>query len=680
MVDRDPFEKIDRMNAGCDGAVDPPPDPRRVEIARLAKLSHLDYQNERKDAAARLGLGLAVLDKAVNAERARLRAEAAEAQRRRPPPESREVRWPPGFIMKSEGLYGPPGDDTSPLWLAAAFEVLGHSRDHAGEGWGLWLCWHDIDGIAHTYALRADLTVAEPGRLEAELVHRGLRIASDPGARALLRRALAEVQSGDRVRIAYATGWQGNDDAPAFLLPDGTVLGTPTERVALHAPATDAAQRCGVAGTLEGWQSDVAALAIGNPLAVFCISGAVAGPLLLPAGETGGGFHFCGQSKVGKTLAVQMGLSAWGLPYKTGGALRDWRSTANALEAAGEECMDGLLTLDEVHQANPADVAAAAYMLADGAGKRRLKRDATVARRREWRTLILSTGEIDLRTAVTHAGQKMPAGAEVRVTSVPVDDAAAVWPVLHGRADFPALASDLHDAMKRHHGTAAREFAARLAAMRADDPVGLVAFIDNMRDRFAKLLPPAADPQVREVARRFALVAAAGELATSWGVLPWQAGVATAAAATMLGEWIERRPGGAGSAEVAAQLERVRAALVQHGAARFTALFLSDDGTWQETHPDRPVINRIGWRKRHKDRDEYLIPAETWKAEVCSPAGLDPTATARTLAANGYLRRGEGKNMMPKERLPGVGGLRVYAIKADLLNTTMDEGEVARGA
>src|SRR3954454_8585040 len=97
---------------------------------------------------------------------------------------------------------------------------------------------------------------------------------------------------------------------------------------------------------------------------------------------------------------------------------RHWRSTANAMEAAGEECTDGLLTLDEVHQANPADVAAAAYMLADGAGKRRLNRDASAARRRVWRTFILSTGECDLATAVARGGHTLPVGAAVRLASV----------------------------------------------------------------------------------------------------------------------------------------------------------------------------------------------------------------------------------------------------------------------
>ena len=674
MVERDPFAEIDRINAE-DAATSMPDvqaDPMQAEIVRLAGLPFLAYQVVRKDAASNIGVGVLALDRAVGAERARRRAAAAQERRSLPPPEPGEVRWPAGFTMKPDGLYGPAGEETPPSWLAAHFDVLGHSRDHAGDAWGIWLHWDDRDGLSHTLLVHAEWTVADPGRLEAEVAHRGLCISADPGARLLLRKALAEVQSGDRVRIAYATGWQGTDDTPGFLMPDGTLLGTPAEHVVLHAPSADAAQPCALGGTQEGWRSAVAALAVGNPLAVFCFAAAFAGPLLLPAGETGGGFHFCGPSKMGKTLAVQMGLSVWGLPYKAGGALRDWRSTANAMEAAGEECTDGLLTLDEVHQANPSDVAAAAYMLADGAGKRRLNRDASAARRRVWRAFILSTGEIDLATAVARTGQKMPAGAEVRLASVTLNDAAAVWPALHGRADFPALARDLHNAMKRHHGTAGRGFLARLAAMRADDPAALIEFINRIRDRFAESLP-AADPQVREVARRCALVAAAGELAASWEVVPLHAGEAEQAAATMLRSWLVRRPGGSGSAEAAAQLEQVRTMLVQHGAGRFTVLHRTQGGPWEESDPGRPVQNRIGWRKREGGRDEFLIPSETWQAEVCAPAGLDPPATARTLHEAGFLRVTSDRDRTVKERLPGFPNpVRVYAVSAALLEAHED--------
>lgn len=678
MLDRDPLANRDRLNAEEAGADTDgtSADPRAVEIARLAALSPLDYQAARKGSARGLGIGLGALDKAVRAEQARLQAVKARQHRMKAPPAPGEVRWPAGWAMKPDGLFGPANGDAPPPWLAAPFEVIGETRDRAGEEWGLWLRWRDGDGMLHIYAMPHALVMVEPGRLEAELVRRGLRLSADPGARLLLRRGLAEVRTGSRVRVAYAAGWQGNEAAPAFLLPDGTLLGKTAERVVLHNPPADATQRCATVGTLEGWKTEVAALAAGNPLPVFCIAAAFAGPLLHLAGDAGGGFHLYGGSKRGKTLAMQMGLSAWALPYKASGGLRDWRSTANALEAAGEECTDALLTLDELHQANPAEVAAACYMLADGAGKGRLKRDASAARRRTWRAFVLSTGEYDLATAVARAGQKLPAGAEVRLPSIPVGDVAQAWPALHGRADLSALAGDIHQAMHRQHGAAARAFIERLAAERARDPARLFDLLETMRERFTARLPQAADPQVRDVARRCALVAAAGELAARWGIVPWPAGEAETAAGALLAAWIARRPGGAGAAETAAQLERVRTALVQHGAARFTVLVQSAGGSWEELAPDRPVLNRIGWRKRDGGRDEYLIPPETWRAEICAPAGLDPIACARTLAASGFLRRGEGKNLMARERLPGMGALRVYAISASLLEAGGDGSEV----
>ena len=67
----------------------------------------------------------------------------------------------------------------------------------------------------------------------------------------------------------------------------------------------------------------------------------------------------------------------------------------------------------------------------------------------------------------------------------------------------------------------------------------------------AAALPANADPQVRDVARRFALVATAGELARAWGVLPWPEGEAERGARAMFAAWLARRTGGAGAAEEA---------------------------------------------------------------------------------------------------------------------------------
>ena len=51
------------------------------------------------------------------------------------------------------------------------------------------------------------------------------------------------------------------------------------------------------------------------------------------------------------------------------------------------------------------------------------------------------------------------------------------------------------------------------------------------------------------------------------------------------------------------------------------------------------MLNRAGWRKGSGSDRLWLIPAETWKAEVC--AGFDASFAARVLADRGMLVRAE---------------------------------------
>ena len=70
-------------------------------------------------------------------------------------------------------------------------------------------------------------------------------------------------------------------------------------------------------------------------------------------------------------------------------------------------------------------------------------------------------------------------------------------------------------------GTAGRAFLARLVATRADDPDGFYALVKGLRQQFiSDHLPAGSDGQVRSVCGRLGVVAAAGELATEWGILP----------------------------------------------------------------------------------------------------------------------------------------------------------------
>ncbi|MBI0435420.1 DUF927 domain-containing protein [Roseomonas sp. KE0001] len=635
-----------------------------LEIARLAGLDRIGYAQERKKVAQALGMGVIALDKAVQAELRRRRAEAAAAHRGKDAPGPGEVRWPFGIMQKQDGLYADAGEEGL-VWLAPPIEVLGLCRNNGGEEWGVWLRWRDPDGRTQTWPMPARLLMTEPGELEGAMVSRGLRVAPEPAARLQLRRALAGVQAGSRVTLVSRAGWHAQPGQPAaYVLPDGAIIGRAAESLVLKAPAENAAQMVAEAGTLDGWRQEIAACAVGNDVAVVALCAAFAGPLLEPLGEASGGLHLAGRSKAGKTLALRLALSVWGLPFK-GGALRDWRSTANGLEGAAEECGDGLLGLDELHQADPREVASAVYMLANESGKGRMRRDTSAARRRTWRTFILSTGELDLAAMVAKAGQKLSAGAEVRLPSIPMP-ATGLWPKLHGQPSHEALMAHLHGALRRQHGTPIRAFLARLAEGRAAETGMLAQLAEAMRTRFTAQLDPEADAQVRDVARRFALLALAGELATEWSILPWPRGEATRACKALLAAWIARR-GGSSASEEAQHLRAIRLFITENGAARFVALAQVESGNWYEISPERPVIRRAGWRRRLPDgRDEYLIPPEIWR-EVCAEAGIDPNEAARTLLNAEMLEGGDGKNLTRRVRIPGIGLARCYCVRPEIL-------------
>ena len=638
------------------------------EIELLSDLPSLEYQRVRRPTAKRLQIGVRALDREIEAyQRTRELKEANADRTHVKSDDDEDTRWPSGFTMHPNGLFRNFMRNSPPVWLCDPIEVLGEGRDITGHDWCKWLRWKDGDGRLHTWPMPMRMLASNPGELEGEFLQRGLRLALDSEGKSLLRQALGGVRSRTRVTLVMQAGWHHPDGGPAaFMLPNGETCGTAAESLVLKSPRTRA--RGTASGTLEDWKKDVAAHVIGNHVPAFMLAAAFAGPLIDTLREPSGGFHFWGKSKSGKTLAMRIAVSAWRSSVDKG-ELHDWRTTANALEAVAEECSDGLLDLDEIHQAEPRDVVSAVYELANESGKQRLWRDTNPQQRRTWRSMILSNGEISIETVAAGVGKKvLPAGVEVRLPSIEID-AADMWSNLGNFSSRNELVAHLFRALKSNHGTPIRVFLNRLADARSESSTDLEASAQAMRDIFRRRLAPDADAQVHDVARRCALVATAGELATQWEILPWKKGEATMAAITVFGLWVAKR-GNVQSGEENRHIDVIRAFLSKEGAGRFVRLGLTSDNKLFEIDPEQLVNNRAGWRRRlgpseGHDEEFYVLPA-IWR-EVCAAAGVSPTAVAKTLRDRKYLIPGDGNNLAEKHRIPGADDSRFYTVKSTIL-------------
>ncbi len=560
--------------------------------------------------------------------------------------------------------YAEESDDSATEWVrvCSRLDVLALARDAEGREWGRLLRVTDPDGAEHEWCMPAAMLASDGTDYRRELLTLGLRIAAGTRARNRLHEYITDTLPATRARCVSRIGWHATATGKVYVLPECTI-GAGGERVLLQTASTvEHAIRC--AGTLVDWQEQVAALCAGNSRLVFPLSCAFAAPLICLTGDEGGGFHLRGPSTIGKTTGLRVAASAWG-PGKVGveGYVQSWRATANGLEGLAEAHCDALLCLDEMSQVNPREAGEVAYMLANGAGKSRAARDGSARRAARWRVLFLSTGEQSLAAKMNEAGQRAHAGQEARLVDVPADAGAGfgLFEELHGFPSAEAFARNLCDASARLYGVAVRDYLTRLTA----DTTALSEALTAGRKRWvSEHCPSGADGQVQRVAARFGLVAAAGELASTMGILPWPDGEATRAAAVCFQAWLDAR-GGTGAAEITAGLAQVRHFFALHGESRFSR-FSDDNG-------DRPTINRAGFRRDDGNGGtEFFVLPAVWREEICR--GFDAHALARELVTREVLipDAHDGK-AQSRHRLPAAGVRRVYHVAAAVLGDGGDD-------
>ena len=268
-----------------------------------------------------------------------------------------------------------------------------------------------------------------------------------------------------------------------------------------------------------------------------------------------------------------------------------------------------------------------------------------------WRLLFLSAGETSLSAVMAQAGKQSTAGQEIRLADIEADAGAGmgIFETLHGHPDAASLAVAIKEASAKYHGAVGKEWLRYLVANRAS----LKDLVPEQIKRFVSgVIPAYAAGQVERVARRFALVAMAGELATHCKLTGWREGEAIHAARTCFAAWLEAF-GGSGNREERAILAQVRAFFETHGASRFEDI----SATIDQRIPKRAGFYRNGI----KEGREFLVLPETFRREVCQ--GFDEKTVKKVLIEAGLLLPGNDKKPSQVVRLPGLGSSRVYVIR-----------------
>jgi putative DNA primase/helicase len=436
-------------------------------------------------------------------------------------------------------------------------------------------------------------------------------------------------------------GWH---ESGAFVLP-GRTIGSDTVRFQSsgQAPALFATK-----GDLSQWQAQIAVKCLGNPVLTLAIGCALAGPLLSLVGVNGGGVHLVGDSSKGKSLAQLISATVWGDPAVFASS---WDVTKGGLEIEASSRNDTLLSLDEIKRADPKRVQEMTYALANGQGKGTMNREREGRAKLHWRLLTLSSGERSLAEHAAISGNAAHAGAELRMVDVNAGTRA------HGAFDdtYGMEAADFHRSLTvvaaQHHGHLGAAFVEQLIS--SGDRDGLQGDFSKVRACFVT-----DSAQSGRIADRFAVIALAGELAISYGLLPWPEGTSLKHCQLLYGEWLARV--GSGSAEDRQILAGVADFIDRHGSSRFSDIDAPDT--------DSRVINRAGYWETMPEGRLYLFN-RAGLIEAAHGYGLARIVRALESASALAKRDTDRKRHTKKYRLPGGGSSGLYVVDPERLDS-----------
>lgn len=527
-------------------------------------------------------------------------------------------------------------------WHCGPLHVEALTANQEDGDHGRLLRYRNVNGNWKQWAMPMQMLAGDGVEVLSVLMSEGLAIERKRKAR-LLDYVNAQLPK-KCLRAASTTGWHGN----VFVLPDAIFGGDD-----IWYQATERTAPYGVAGTLESWQADVAARAVGNPMLMLGISAALAGVLLEKLNIDGGGLHLFGDSSTGKTTILMAAISVWG-----GSAFRrTWRTTSNGLEGAAKMHTGTMLALDEVGEVNPKDLYESAYALINGHGKTRANTKGEARQVSRWRVFILSTGEVTVSSRMAAGGYEAKAGQALRLLDIPITGAYGAWDELHGLASGASLSDAIREGSTQHYGHAGRAFV-RVLINQFAEGLELSSRLEAIINKFG-----AVDGQETRGARVFALCALAGELATGAGIVPWKPGQAANAAMQAFTLWRDQRATGGRNAEDVAILRAVNDFIDMHGDSRFSDI-TKDDMT-------RPVINRAGYLDKSGTPTIYLFTSSGLREAT---KGYDIKRAIKALDSVGaFAQKGTNGKTALATRTAGEGVKKLYYLDATKLQEAAND-------
>ncbi|WP_288842498.1 DUF927 domain-containing protein [uncultured Deefgea sp.] len=507
----------------------------------------------------------------------------------------------------------------APVRLCRELEIIGQGIDSYGDYYRL-IRWNDC-------ITNSEKTTAIPcssiGERECwQLLNgKGLAIATNRASRERLADYLHSEGSKERYTIASQSGWQQG----AFVLPTGEIIGEANTRLFYPAAGTYR-EAFTPKGSMAEWRDSVGALAKDNPLVMTAVACSLAGAVLgLIGARDGIGLHLHTETSSGKSTCADVAASVWGNPKSL---MQSWDGTGIGLTNSAEFANSMMLYLDEIGAGDAKKMGSIIYTMLNGVSRTQGRKEGGNRAKRTWLMTLISTGEVPISQFLNEGGHIVRGGQEIRMLDIPADVGNyRAFDCIHGHKNGGAFSIALTEAARTHYGSMGREFVAWLIQHKNEVKNRVTA----SEKRLLAELPDHAAPTVSRASRKFAILAAALEMAADAGLTGWTCEESFQAVHTTWQRWLVEF--GIDSRDDERLIEQANRVLAAAQYGRFLLLPLQDQ---------EPTMQNVMGYKRITEDGGYVffVLPHAFKDEVVK--GYEIKKAFKVLHEAGVLDKPKG--------------------------------------
>lgn len=250
---------------------------------------------------------------------------------------------------------------------------------------------------------------------------------------------------------------------------------------------------------LKSWQDNIAQYALVNARGAIALGCAFAAPLLRRLNwSTGFGVHFYGESSCGKTILQKIANTVFGDPDEDA-TLPTWNATRTAIDEMLKQANDMPIIFDDIEDQalDPKVVYQTMYGIPSGRSRSKCNSSSDLQTSHKWKTVLISSGERDMRSFLKPARIDINAGQLVRVLNINCRDTYGAFDNLpdwfSGIGEFvQCLQTNLSD--QKHYGVAGQAYVESLLRI-GYNTSALLAMYKEVSDLADKWLSMEISPQ-----------------------------------------------------------------------------------------------------------------------------------------------------------------------------------------